>query len=358
MFPADAVANPAEPVLFLRTRQYKRRKRRHSPAREAVESDRSYCVVVKDAIQVVDFDTMSKLPYDGLTRAQRFASALYEAELSPVLIASGGERRAHVWAAVPPHKRGLFAALANLHEGDHRKGPGGMIRPPFAPHRQGLPQRLLDPGTVELALKRLATPDPPPDLDHLRAEDGTLQAKLNEQPSGNRSGGLIALAGYYKRQGYSCEAYCADVIAHPQSAGHKLFFTKGGRPHHRRDAETYLRRTYDRASATISTCQRAELHAQIEEIRAAALAFNWPNKRVKLLPTIYAVLEIAEHRAYRLSFSASCRDVAEAPCISWRTAARHLRALRKLGWLVITRSARGAESAEYRLVYPPNDPPK
>ena len=116
--------------------------------------DAGVCVVVtvRAGLLAVDFDHTPVETVDG------FVVELEEAGLEPVVIASGGEGRRHVWVRTNDP---AWPARARQLGGDVRQA----IRPPGVRHRTGVPSRLLNVSATE-ALRRLRRPrghtDPAP----------------------------------------------------------------------------------------------------------------------------------------------------------------------------------------------------
>lgn len=108
--------------------------------------DAGVCVVVRvrAGLLAVDFDHTPVEAVDG------FVVELEAAGLEPVVIASGGEGRRHVWVRTNDP---AWAARARQLGGDVRRS----IRPPGVPHRCGVPARLLNVSATE-ALRRLRRP--------------------------------------------------------------------------------------------------------------------------------------------------------------------------------------------------------
>lgn len=120
--------------------------------------DAGVCVVVmvRSGLLAVDFDHTPVEAVDG------FVAELEAAGLEPVVIASGGEGRRHVWVRTNDP---AWTARARQLGGDVRRS----IRPPGVRHRTGVPSRLLNVSATE-ALRRLRRPrgrtDPAPAPAH------------------------------------------------------------------------------------------------------------------------------------------------------------------------------------------------
>jgi hypothetical protein len=114
---------------------------------EAVASGRAFTVEVRDDILAIDLDQP-----DHIERVLIIAQELRDAGLSPILVRSGRPGHLHLWCCIrDPGRLRLVRDRANALGLQIRSS----MRPPLAPHRQGLPVSLLDPEDPAEALAAL-----------------------------------------------------------------------------------------------------------------------------------------------------------------------------------------------------------
>lgn len=115
---------------------------------EAARSGRAFAVEVDKAVLALDADDPDVAHYIE----SELAPYLADSGFRPVVMASGGEGRRHLFVRVEdPKLRLRFAVHARERRVDVRR----VIRPPFAPHRTGLPVALVYPSSAEEALHSL-----------------------------------------------------------------------------------------------------------------------------------------------------------------------------------------------------------
>jgi hypothetical protein len=114
----------------------------------AVSSGRCFTVKVAKDILALDADSVEKGRF-----VEEKARILLEAQGFPcVVVASGRDGHRHLFALIPEaSQKETWASLFRKDGLDVRD----TIRPPLAPHRSGLPVRLVYPVTPELALEAL-----------------------------------------------------------------------------------------------------------------------------------------------------------------------------------------------------------
>lgn len=131
----------------------------------AIRSGATFAVQVQSDIVAVDSDDeRSAAALDAV------ADAVREAGHIPVIVASGGEGRHHLWARVPsrPNRNKIIQLVSDeadrvreRHDGEPlgdfvvRRG-SLRIRPPLSPHRLGRAVRLVTPSSPQAALNALA----------------------------------------------------------------------------------------------------------------------------------------------------------------------------------------------------------
>ncbi len=296
----QAVTHPWRRVILLASDNSRAGHKRWSP-QEAVESNVAYFLWPHPKFTPVDFDTDEAMyAQDGITRAMAFTEQLWKDGIPFVSLTSGGNNSAHVWCVVHPAKGKAFAETIRDFDGDDRTRKG--IRPPFAPHRSGGEMALIYPGTFEEALLILKAPH----ADDIRHEDRQAHDLLVQAGEPNRSRHIFRTAGHYKRKGYSECAFVYDVLRHPDGAGHKLYYPnkKERRPNPKR--WQYLEKAYRKADPpAMPEAERRRFTETIATLRAMGYAAAYRHKRTNLLPTYLMILDVAEYKAFGLTFHLS-----------------------------------------------------
>lgn len=324
---------------------------------DALSSGRAFAVVCKAWYLAADFDQS-----DGIERAYKLRTDLEAIGINKVVIAaSGGPGRAHLWART--HRQAEAVVLAKKHGADVRAGEGGRIRPLGAPHRSGSEQTLLSHATWDEAFATLSG-DPSPDelsmAKVLRNREKTEAAKGEPrylQPrteleqrfrigwaKGDRSTGLIKLAGDCKREGWSEGEFIATVLAYPFGAGAKAIEKRSGP---RRWLARYIWAKADPDRGGHSP----EFLAEIRAIKAAANSWTPPPRYAGLATSLYKVIEIFEKAGVfegHLSLSA----IEKGALIGKNTATRHRKRMVEYGWLEKVKGKSGGYADVYRLKVP------
>jgi hypothetical protein len=315
----------------------------------AAGQERAYCVDSKPHLVVGDFDQC-----DGIQKALRCAEEMQAYFLSPVVLSSGGDGRAHLWVATDRQTRDTARALLKAHEADDRTEK--RMRPPFSPHAKAKSEMaLLLPDCPAQALDSLAP---------VRSRHASSKAvetpqdsrerylELLETRGKNRSDYLFGLACRYASDGFTESEFIDDVMAHPQGAGHKFFYSREGRwrPRARHKAEEYLSVVFQRASERVANQPSAR--RQIAQMMQASSFFKW-GPRENIRPTLNAIHQKA-FKACVTTTRLSVRQVAELAGIPRVTAHAHLKKLIAYGWLEVKEAGTKFVGAVYEMRIPPD----
>ncbi|MDP9329836.1 MAG: hypothetical protein M3P11_04240 [Actinomycetota bacterium] len=141
---ASAVAKPHGQALVI---DENNRSNGWTPILDAIQT--GICFAVDVAFNIIALDADSC----GQSRAiEAIADFLIDLDIEPVVLASGGVDRSHLFACITDE-----ALLYDIKERARGRGVDvrRFIRPPASPHRQGLPVALLRPKTWDGALRAL-----------------------------------------------------------------------------------------------------------------------------------------------------------------------------------------------------------
>lgn len=328
---------------------------RNWTAEVASEANRAYCVLIKPHLMAFDFDKG-----DGIELAHQMAKRLEALGENPVILASGGPRRAHLWVAPRYVSFDQIEALGREFTADNRSHT--RIRPPLSPHRSRAGMTLLHPADMPEAVARLAptgrarpkptktdrqpeqTTGPYREIENANAE-AKRQTMLHDVGRPNRSAHIFKVAGFYRGSGLSEAEFIRDVKAHPEGVGHKYFH-----PRPRRNMDTRLAQDYRNAQSSRSNADQSETLREIELAQQAAQNYAWPS-RCNALATFATILSKAREIG-STEPALSVRDVAEHAGISAPTASRHLKKLRSYGFLSIIEQAHGVNATSYKILCP------
>jgi hypothetical protein len=347
-----------------------------SPERAARHAG-AYSVILKPHLMALDCDHE-----DGIERMRDVLNDLDLFGMSAVLLASGGEGRAHLWVSVVEDDVRIVQALAEKHGADLRHTSNRM-RPPMSPHRSGATSmRLLVPECVEEAVERLKPRGTPPDWPSIKkaaeaektcrenrrtgagaglpvsqdpprlsaTKDAKRLALLSEyREKGNRSEQLMALAGMYVYYGLSIEQLIEDVLANPGGAGAKLYADY----RNRQGREAYMRRTW------LNACENTHGRAHVEDGAAeklaavveAANAYPWSRHQNSADAVLRAVIEKAEALG-TTTLSFGVRQIALMTGIGKDATAKAVSVLREIGFMRVVEAASGFTANTYELMVP------
>jgi DNA-binding Lrp family transcriptional regulator len=319
--------------------------------RRAVVSGWPFTIQLAVHVLGIDLDDQAKRP-----AFIRFVALLKRHGIVPVIVASGRFGHRHLFAAVADGavRSKLARAARRL-----RLGLRSSMRPPLTLHRRGLPVRLLAPRDPAAAIQALA---PPARRElHPRIEDllrkGDAECRYRTQDGRpDRSAILTAIVTSAIQRGWTrAETYRA--LMHPRNEG-------GAKLHDRK------RRCGDLAAwhyfkelwkEQVRFCRqrpplregRAPHTAYLNAIATVAnLSLPWNVRGHSMFATLMACLLIAAEAGTANGWRASYRQIAERAGLSFQTARRALRSLRKLGFLWRLQRGIGTRGSRWRLDLP------
>lgn len=314
--------------------------------REAAASGRAFCVEVVEVVLAADGDD------PRLSGAvMRLAEAMRFDGLQPLVVASGQSGHLHLFCRIEDAdvcrryiERAKEAGL-DVRSGNNR------IRPPLAPHRLGLPVRLLTPGDPAEALAALCCKRPvrgrslSPRIEQV-LRDGDHEAHGYRSRSHMIQG--IAL-GFVNAERTSGELFAA-ILNPGNRAGDKL------RDRSPREARRYIDRCWakavEKATKSPAIVDREGALKVIKDVRAAAALFPWKGVAGTTDQIVLGVhLRIAVETG-KLSHHADVRTVAERAGCSASTASCSQSRLRDAGWLKLVARGRGPDANVWRLRLP------
>lgn len=260
------------------------------------------------------------------------------AGLSPVLVASGRPGHRHLFVRIVDARiRADFEEWARNHGIDVRKDQK-LIRPPLAPHRQGLPVKLLLPEDASEALRRLALNEQPiSEARPRRLPDRTFRLLLYGDAQGrykSRSELVQAIVQGAVNAGFGFD-YIFDKLMDPSNIGgakvREIATSKDRRAAHR-----YVTQSHQKALAMQTQSFKGAMEAlgEIRALRNFATSLSWQDRTG---PTDRAVilghLQIAELRKC-LTYQAGVRNIAiHAGLSSLGAVSRAQKRLMQAGWL-------------------------
>lgn len=309
--------------------------------------DAGVCVVVtvRAGLLAVDFDHTPVETIDG------FVVELETAGLEPVVSASGGEGRRHVWVRTNDP---AWTARARQLGGDVRQA----IRPPGVRHRTGVPSQLLNVSATE-ALRRLRRPrghtDPAPapaqrPIVTLQGTGVRFSLPDAAQFASASEAVRAACCRFHGRGALPGDLVRAmdDTEWGPWMAR----LAKNGRERSIRWLVRYVWPT--EPSPSVDVCDEPVIEVAV----AAAYARATSEIVGRAAPATMRVLDVLIARARRhstLTVGLSVRQAAEAAGVSKRTAEKTLRRLREVGIIVRVTLGRGGRggtlaASEWRIL--------
>ncbi len=296
----------------------------------AITEGLPFFVTVKNNILAIDFDSLNGIPL------AKEVARLAGIEDRAVIVASGGQGRAHLFTRISTRERAKVAKIAKTLDARERaKNPDHekidirqSIRPPLSPHRHGKHVYLVGMTEGE-AISR---------LDKNLTQERVNRTLAKTEGEG-RYKGLYSLACDYVRLNKSEAQYIEDVLANP--IGDKA------RKRQPRNPEAYLRDNYQSAYKEVAnerTSNRQEIEAW--EAHARQVAKDTGNRN--LLTTITEIADIAK-RSNKTELSIAVRDILTS---TRSTVQGHLSKLQTLKLLITTVPSNRDEmrATTYKLV--------
>ena len=343
---------------------------------EAVEAGTAatYAVEVAGDVLALDADSLQQSAW----LREALAPELRALGFNPVLVASGRPDHLHLFCRLDSSQRvtdfgALVFALPREQRPDWRKLKEG-IRPPGAPHREGLPVALVSPSSWAEALDYLidgrSVTRPRTDaepgevlkfmLDSLSPNcRDALEAPVAEKQYPTRSERLRAVL-----VGFGNAAYAADLLGRlpdltPLLLPLLLSLPGGSKltDEDPKGAEKRLRRELVRVVKFVRSYppERQEEKTQgiIGRVFADAMAKPWGRSSATDRAVLQAVLNLAA-AAGKTELHASERVLAARAGVARATAGRSLRRLAEAGWLKKMKSRRYESAAVWAILDRPD----
>lgn len=309
---------------------------------DRLDADACVVVTVRSGLLAVDFDHTPVETIDG------FVAELEAAGLEPVVLASGGEGRRHVWVRTDDS---AWAARAKRIGGDARRS----IRPPGVRHRTGVQSQLLNVSATE-ALRRLrrrghADPAPAPVQRSTVALNtaGVVVPLPNESQFASSSEAVRAAACRFHGRG-ALPGDLVRVMDNAEWSPWMARLAKNGRERSLRWLVRYVWPT--EAAPTVDVCDEPVIEAAVAAAYARAtseITVTWATLRV-----LDVLIARARHHS-TLTVGLSVRQAAEQAGVSKRTTEQALRRLCEAGIIVRVTLGRGGRggtltASEWRIL--------
>jgi predicted transcriptional regulator len=267
------------------------------------------------------------------------AEELRHAGERPIVLASGGHGRVHVFCRLGPDKSVWVRRCGELGLDVRR-----WIRPPMTPHRLRGRSSFISPTTARDAARDLAW-----------RERSELPAKIwhavkEGVPVGSRSQTILSVALSMVNHGWSFPQFENTLLSRKYKLSEKLYeMSPEGR-------NRYLRGRWEKAveRARLSPAIRFAQDgiAEVLRMRAVVWAADWPGRTDKRnRRVLHALLEIAIE-AGGAACSFSHRQAAERSGYSRPTVDSALAELQREGWLKLNQRGRGKRASDWRLRIP------
>jgi len=285
----------------------------------AVASGRAFMVRADDDVLVLDDDR----PQSRSDVLDRVAALLGVHGITAVIVASGQEGHRHLFArVVNASLRDFLRALAKKDGVDVR--PSRDIRPPLAPHRSGLPVRLLEPATVTEAVaalkSRAARPALSATIQRAFLDGGTHAEDGSKMVASLALGAINAewtFEDFYQAV-FTPDTYVAAYLASKRQTRRDP------------DAREWLEHTWDRAEtyALKNPARGRTDDGVFQQLREHARTRQWAGRTGSTDQAVYlALLDQAERAGTLTRVGFSTRDAALAAGVARGTASKALKRL-------------------------------
>ena len=305
---------------------------------EAARSGQSFFVELKDTLAAFDLDT------DELVASGEELEGWATSEGLPVVVVSSGrDGHRHLYVSCQNRFAVEEQALAfGIPKSAHRRA----IRPPLAPHRQGLSTGLVRPQTVEAALGALG---PAVQGEPVRKNmPEWLINLINDGDTTNRYGGrahmALAIASGLRAVGYDFDTYRRVMSNRDNLGGAKYHALEDGEGTEKPDA--FLARTWEKARNQLSP---TEILEELSHARAAIWAAEWPGRTGNTdRKVMLALCELGTGSGTTMFAFGSRRIALVAHCED-RTVLKALRRLVDGGWLERLPASKLGDADSYRF---------
>lgn len=306
------------------------------PIEEAAVTGRAFFVELKETLAAFDLDT-PELVQSGES-FERWARS----EGHPVLVASSGrEGHRHLYVRCDDRQSVEAQALSmGISKGAHRRS----IRPPLAPHREGLETALLAPQTVGEALDVLG----PSDYAEPRRKNlpQWLMTLVDEGDVGNRYAGrshmALAVASGLRACGYDYATYREVMANNPCGAKYHALLAGEGNE----NPESFLVRTWEKAASQLSP---EEILQRISDVRVAVEAAGWPGRTGNTDRAVMLALCELGTASGTTALTFGSRKIAEVAQLEDRTVRKALSRLVNARWLERSEATKAGDADTYRF---------
>jgi DNA-binding transcriptional ArsR family regulator len=276
----------------------------------AVTSRRAYFVEVRDGILALDFDNEETADFEA-----RWAYSLLRiAGFLPVMCASGGDSRRHVFCRIGKAEASRVLSPMGLGVTDQRMRR--TIRPPYTPHRSGATtsRSLLIDEPTEL-VERLRSSGYP--LGH------AARGVFNSRTSRDRSATIFSAALGAANANWSFDEFllvldCSEI---PISELFAARVEEQGREATVNWLRDYVWTRAVQQVATTPAIRRREIDPGVRATLAWVLDQEWPSTKGAIDRSVAVALLWGRRRAGRMTFDMSERDIALSAGVS-RSAAQ------------------------------------
>lgn len=348
----------------------------NDPVRTRISIEQAIDIALRDGFAPVITPDDDVIPIDGDNPSRQavldvWVARARELGVKPVVIASGRPGHQHVWARV--EDAGLRARLTSVGRDlglSMRIGQG--MRPPLAPHKQGLPVYLIDPSDPEEALRWLSptapppvitekpsrrreTPTLPPATERLLVEGDVDLRYPHDDGGSDRSAVFMAISCSAAACQYDKETLFLRARDPRNAGGACLQCDRAGVEISETRARKNFDSTWKRAKAFVErhghVTHSPTIHPEVEGIRA--LAYETITGRTA--DTDLIVLDAVLDRALKLNrfeIGYAILPLAEDTRLDAGTVRAALRRLRAPGWLVRLTEGRDGMASTYRVGVP------
>jgi hypothetical protein len=314
---------------------------------EAARSGRAFAVEVDKPVLALDADEADT----GHYIESELAPYMADSGFRPVVMASGGEGRRHLFVRVEDPKPRLRLAEHARERGiDVRR----VIRPPFAPHRNGLPVVLVYPSSAEEALHSLRSNRvrrlPPSLFDLMRRGGRTGRDKSD-------SGLLWRIELVAVNAGISAPWLFKALLDRKNPGGRKL--QKISLERGEAAAREFFEHDFERARRWVANHpkidDRSAVEAELAKVRGALEQAQWTGIGGGTRHEVFlAHLQIARRRG-SLTYYASVRELGERAGVAAISASRANSDLERDSWIRLVADAALGMPQQWSIVPRPDD---
>lgn len=311
------------------------------PVGEAIATGQCFAVDVAPEIVACDFDL------GDLTQVDDCVGALKELGLNPVICASGGANRRHIFVRCESAEiQALVRSMAKGFGADVRK----TIRPLLSPHRQSGHSELLEPKDPDLALRFLSGTIDTPNGTKLLLPSTVLQRLQFGDLDGryaSRSELIQAITNAAYEWVWDFEALFLLLMDTENVAGEKI---REKEARYRGSGRSYLEGSWGKAALYVPKSPKELKGENVVPLAALLreLTVRMPELSTMEVVVLEAHLEIVG-RAKSTSYTLSTRQAAELAGCNKETARIVSRGLAGKGYLTRTAPSNGMEASTWSI---------